>query len=144
MRQADALNERQARWSEVRLVVADPGDGHFGQMVMDELRRELPYLNVARVGLTPDGRAIRREPGEPGAGVSAAGAAAPPDTQASIAVADIIVAPWTVGGPGSLVARSKAVKLIVPTLVEGMHWVGVSPLPEGPALVETVKKFMPE
>lgn len=138
--QAQALSQLKARWAGFRVVVVDPGSGKFGHTVIHELRREWPHLNVVGMGLTLEARAVLQSESllapdtEP---------SAMQDEAAQLVDASLVVAPWTAASPGSIVARSKATKLIVPVAVEGMQWVGVPPTAAtAPSVIQAVRQIL--
>jgi hypothetical protein len=96
------------RLSSLRVAVLDAGDESLGHALVDELRRELPGLDLQALD------------------ASAA------DTPAALAQADLIVAPWSVAATGDEAARaiaaSPAPKLLLPVSTEGWHWAGMSEL----------------
>jgi len=137
----EALQKLKARWASFRVVVVDPGDGRFGQAVINELGREWPQLNVVGVGLTPQARGVL----QPADAVPATDPeASPPPTEGTLLRdASLIIAPWTAAAPSSLIAQSKAIKLIVPIPVEGMHWVGVPALAAtASSLIQAVRQIL--
>ena len=113
------LNQREQmqRPADLRVVVMDAGDGQLGRAVLDGLRRELPGLTLAPIGLTPSA-------------ADAMGASTSQDAiAAQLSGVGLIVGPWTMvmaGSPvASAIAASPARKLFVPVQVEGCEWAGL-------------------
>lgn len=116
------LNEREQaqRLAEMHVAVVDGGDGHFGSAVLDGLRRELPGLVIAPIGLTP-------------AAALAMGQNAEMSLQQQLAEAALIIGATTIVLPGEKLApgqmaallSSPAHKLLIPVRNEDWDWVGV-------------------
>jgi hypothetical protein len=117
---ADGRRAREAetrRWTSLRVAVLDAGDGRLGRALLDELRHELPGLDLRPLGLTAEAAAVL------GTAVAAG------DVAAVVAQSDLIVGPWTVVAPGGVggavsadlaqaVSASPAHKLLIPAHVE--------------------------
>ncbi len=116
-RRAQALKaERQV---SVRVIVLEGNDKLLDRALLDELRRELPNLDLQAL--------------------DASDAEAP----AALAGADLIVGPWTTATAGDEVARAMAgnpaPKLLLPTAAEGWHWAGISELKDKDIVRHTVR-----
>jgi hypothetical protein len=130
-----AKEMQSQRLSALRVAVMDAGDGSLGRAMLDELRRELPGLDLQPLGLTPE----------------AAGALGtslgPADIPAAIAASGLIVGPWTmaVAGPdvsaeiAQAVAASQAHKVLIPAQAAGWHWVGLADLKTRDAVRQAVR-----
>ena len=118
------LNQREQtrRLAEMRVGVVDAGDGRFGRVVLDSLRRELPGLALEPFGLTPQAAEAMGSNGEAIA--------------ARLAQVGLIVGPWTMavaGGAGGTVTvevagavvASPARKLLIPVRADNWEWAGV-------------------
>jgi hypothetical protein len=110
------LNQREQmqRLADLRVAVLDAGDGQLGRAVLEGLRRELPGLTLAPIGLTP----LAVETLGAGQGTVAD----------QLAGAGLIVGPWTMvmaGSPvASAIAASPARKILVPAPAPGYEWAG--------------------
>jgi hypothetical protein len=102
------------RLTALGVAVLDVGDGQFGRAVVDGLKREVPGLVLEPIILSHahDDETI----------------------VAQLAQAGLIVGPWTIaGGEGGttfptisqMVANSPALKLLIPTRLQGWEWAGV-------------------
>ena len=112
--QAATAQKQSAEWAGLPVVVVDDGDGTFGQKVLSALQRDLPYVTLIPVGLTPVAAAALNQP-------------LPADVAATLAGASVIIAPSGAMGTGSPVAASAAPKIIVPASAPDLHWVGLAP-----------------
>lgn len=127
-----ALAKLATVWENYRLAVVDDGDGTFGRRVLHALKRELPYLALLPIGLTPTA-------------ATALEVDASTDVAAQLATAQLIVAPWSAITPGGAVAECPAPKIAVPVSKPGVHWVGLSALAESDAqIVQLVKQLLPK
>ena len=143
---ADARRAKEAqarRLSALRVAVLDVGDGSLGRALLDELRRELPGLDLLPLGLTPEASAALGTTVDP-SGIPAA-----------LAASDLIVGPWTaavggpwtaaVGGPAAgaeiarAVATSPATKVLIPVQVADWHWAGLGDLKTRDAVRHAVR-----
>ncbi len=95
--------EQNARRAEFSIGIVDEGEAKFGNALVAELNRTLPGLTIVPQGF----------------GTPASGENAP-----SLAQAKVIVGAWTMFASESARA-SDALKLIVPTPLEGAQWIGV-------------------
>ncbi len=114
------VKEMQAeRLASLRVAVLDAGDESLGRVLLDELQRELPGLDLQ----TLDARAA--------------------NTPAALAKADLIVGPSSVAVTGDEAARaiaaSPAPKLLLPIPAEGWHWAGISELKTQDTIRQTVR-----
>ncbi len=124
--------------ASLRVAVLDTGDGHLGRALLDELRRELPGLDLQPLGLTPE------------AATALSTRVAADDMPALVAQSDLVVGPWIVavaGGAGGAVSAelaqaviaNPAHKLLIPTHVEGWDWAGVGELKTRDAARQAVR-----
>jgi hypothetical protein len=139
-READALRQVQeqelsitklaAEWADFSIAVVDDGDGSFGRMALEALRRDLAHLTLTPIGLTPEAAA-------------AMDADLTADVPTQLLTAQLIVAPWTAVVTGGVVADSTTPKVIVPVKAPDIYWAGISLEAEtGPQIVEAVKKLL--
>ncbi len=116
-RRAQAL--KAERHVSVRVIVLEGNDELLDRALLDELRRELPDLDLQAIDASD---------------------AEAPD---ALAGADLIVGPWTAtttcDEAARAVAASPAPKLLVPTSVEGWYWAGVSELKTKDIIRHTVR-----
>jgi hypothetical protein len=112
------------RLASLRVTVLDAGDEFLDHALLDELRRELPGLDIQAFD------------------ASAA------DAPIALGQADLIVSPWLVAVTGDEAARaiaaSPAPKLLLPIPAESWYWVGMSELKSQDTLrhaVHAVKQF---
>jgi hypothetical protein len=112
--EADAAQARALadRWADFPLAVVDDGDGSFGQLAIEALRRKLPYLSLIPVALT----------------AAAAEALSAPADQAAprLAGARLIVAPWTALTAGSELSGLQVPAVLVPVSRPGVYWAGLA------------------
>ncbi len=113
------VQEMQAeRLASLRVAVLDVGDEFLGRALLDELRRELPGLDLQTLD------------------------ASLADTPAALAQADLIVGRSSVAVTGDEAARaiaaSPAPKLLLPIPAEGWHWAGMSELKTQDTIRQTV------
>lgn len=139
-READALRQVQeqelsitklaAEWADFTIAVVDDGDGSFGRMALEALRRDLAHLTLTPIGLTPKAAA-------------AMDADLTADVPTQLSTAQLIVAPWTAVVAGGVVADSTTPKVIVPVNVPDIYWAGISLETEtGPQIVQAVKTML--
>ena len=139
-READALRQAQeqesavtkltAEWADSPIAVVDDGDGSFGRMALDALKRDLVYLTLIPIGLTPEAAA-------------AMDADLTADVPTQLSTAQLIVAPWTAVVAGGVVADSTAPKVIVPVSAPDIYWAGISLGAEtGSQIVQAVKQTL--
>ena len=82
-------------------------------MALDALKRDLSYLTLIPIGLTPEAAA-------------AMDADLAADVPTQLSTAQLIVAPWTAVVAGGVVADSTAPKVIVPVSAPDIYWAGIS------------------
>ncbi len=103
-----------------KVVILDAGESRFGQMLVDQLRRELPDLVIDFFGLK---KPLARK--------------AQADLVAHIKQAGLIAGPWSIavtGATGGIitpgiteaVVTSPAEKLLIPLGGDGWHWMGLA------------------
>lgn len=126
-----AKRERVDRMASIRVAVLDVGEGHFGQAVLEGLRRELPGLALDPIGFSQTAAkamGVEKKTGEQKKAV----------TQL-LAKAGLIIGPLemiiTGGAEGSITAEivktivcNPACKLLAPLRTEGWEWLGVDRL----------------
>lgn len=115
-----AKHEVASQLEQAGVVVLDTGDGTFGNAVVNELKREMPELNLEPIPLKPGaGELVETDEEE--------------KTIEQLANAALIIGPWTVAVPGGFVSdkivdavvSSPARKLLAPLPAEGWDWAGV-------------------
>jgi len=107
------------RLSSLRVAVLDTGEEYLNRTLLDELRRELPGLDLQILDTSTA------------------------DAPAALAGASLIVGPWTTIVPGNEVAQavaaSPAPKLLLPVRAEGWHWACMSELKAQDTIRQTVR-----
>lgn len=112
-----------------RVMLIDPGDGHFGVALLAALRQALPGLTVDLIA--------------PALATPTPEEQAPMPPAQRLANADLIVGPWTItmadGALTSAIIASPAEKLLAPLRSPGWQWVGVERWSEHAAIEQTVR-----
>jgi hypothetical protein len=111
------------RLASLRVAVLDAGDELLGRALLDELRRELPTLDIQALD------------------------ASTADAPDALAQADLIVGPWTMALSGravgaevaQAVAASPAHKVLLPTQEDGWYWASAGALKPKDAIRQAVR-----
>lgn len=116
-----AKHEEASQLEHAGVVVLDLGDGTFGNAVVNELKREMPELNLELILL------------KPGAGELVETGEEDEKTIEKLANAALIIGPWTIAVHGGFVSdkvvdavvSSPARKLLAPLHADLWDWAGV-------------------